>query len=361
MLENTLLRRRDYGMREGDELALLAEATQAHLSLYDSERPHLYCMNVTWFEGALWMHGAPKGQRASLAPCRAVAQVQRTWSTIPSHFVDPELACPATTYYESVQLEGTLTRVTSLEEKARGLQAMMQHLQPEGGHLEIHPDERRYRAQLKGLDVLKLCPERMIGKSKLGQNLSEAKLAKVALGLWQRGRALDLETLARMAQWHGEQLTLPPTLQGRPDQGWRLSWSLSPAQRSSAATMCARGYWNETMPLSHLTRAWRESEIAIGAYALHDPERLIGCARAISDYGKRAWIYDVFVDEAHRGEGIGQGILNALIDHPALRGCAQLLLGTRDAQRLYAKLGFEDVQDKPRPYAITTMSRWQAS
>lgn len=352
------LRRKDYAMPQGREHELLAQARMAHLSLYEAKRPHLYAMNVTWHQGALLMHGSPGGQRAALVPCQAVAQIEQVWSMIPSHFTDPMMACPATTYYESVQLRGLLRRIEEPARKAAALQAMMEHLQPEGGHAPITLSEPRYRPQLKGLDVLELIPDELLGKSKLGQNLSNKpdKLASVARGLWERGQALDLETLSRMRQYHQGQLKLPEALESSRPERWQLIWTMSRDQRAQAcAHLQAGAYWHQQTPPASLALAWAKAAIVIGAVDTISGE-LIGWAMAISDYGHRAWIYDVMVLPSMRGQGVGKDIMRAMLDHPGLRGCQQVRLGTRDAQSFYTRLGFEAVSPQP-PSPITQMMR----
>jgi ribosomal protein S18 acetylase RimI-like enzyme len=71
---------------------------------------------------------------------------------------------------------------------------------------------------------------------------------------------------------------------------------------------------------------------------------------------KRGWIYDVIVAPAWRGRGVGQALVRLMLDHPALRTTANVLLGTRDAQSLYAKFGFVDVATRPpRGFDTTEM------
>jgi len=59
----------------------------------------------------------------------------------------------------------------------------------------------------------------------------------------------------------------------------------------------------------------------------------------------RAWIEDVAVDEAARGEGIGEALSRAAVDHARAHGARTIELTSRPARevanRLYRKLGFE--------------------
>jgi ribosomal protein S18 acetylase RimI-like enzyme len=83
---------------------------------------------------------------------------------------------------------------------------------------------------------------------------------------------------------------------------------------------------------------------------------LISSARAIADGGKCAWVYDVWVRPDWRRRGLARAVMRLLLEHPAVRGCRLLRLGTRDAQALYAGFGFVPVgQLPPRPYSTTEM------
>jgi ribosomal protein S18 acetylase RimI-like enzyme len=58
----------------------------------------------------------------------------------------------------------------------------------------------------------------------------------------------------------------------------------------------------------------------------------------------RAWVEDVIVDEASAGQGIGQQLTEAMLDHARQLGCATVDLTSRPsraaANHLYEKVGF---------------------
>ncbi len=60
--------------------------------------------------------------------------------------------------------------------------------------------------------------------------------------------------------------------------------------------------------------------------------------------GRRAWIEDVVVDGAVRGQGVGEALTHAAIEESRRRGVRSIDLTTRPsreaANRLYARLGF---------------------
>ena len=68
----------------------------------------------------------------------------------------------------------------------------------------------------------------------------------------------------------------------------------------------------------------------------------------VTDQATFAWICDVFVAPAHRGQGLGQRLIRAIIDHPDL-ATVTMYLGTRDAHGLYERFGFTNRQLMRRP------------
>jgi GNAT superfamily N-acetyltransferase len=76
---------------------------------------------------------------------------------------------------------------------------------------------------------------------------------------------------------------------------------------------------------------------------------LIATARALSDGARLGWIADVMVAPAWRGRGVGRALVRLLLDHPALRTTRSIGLRTRDAQRVYAPLGFVECAPSPNP------------
>ena len=137
--------------------------------------------------------------------------------------------------------------------------------------------------------------------------------------------------------------------------GFTLHATLTARDREQAVDLLLPTYWNAQVDRLRLARALDNATCSVGVRdaACH----LVGHARALSDNAKYAWIYDVVVAEAHRGRGIGLAMVRALLDHAQVREASTVLLKTRDAQALYAKLGFVEVsQLPPKPYASTEMA-----
>ncbi|MDR3036534.1 MAG: GNAT family N-acetyltransferase [Kitasatospora sp.] len=67
----------------------------------------------------------------------------------------------------------------------------------------------------------------------------------------------------------------------------------------------------------------------------------VGYARVVTDHATFAWLCDVYIAPEARGRGLGTALAAAVRDELADRGLRRLLLATRDAHEVYAKVGFE--------------------
>lgn len=67
----------------------------------------------------------------------------------------------------------------------------------------------------------------------------------------------------------------------------------------------------------------------------------VGFSRVISDTSEFSSLWDVFIDDAHRGKGVGKALLKYIFDHPQLRGTFRWFLMTEDAHGLYQKYDFK--------------------
>ena len=76
-----------------------------------------------------------------------------------------------------------------------------------------------------------------------------------------------------------------------------------------------------------------------GLYRATD-RQLVAFARAVTDGATFGWLCDVYVDRAERGRGLGTWLVGAARDHLTGLGVRRLVLATRDAHGVYAKLGF---------------------
>jgi GNAT superfamily N-acetyltransferase len=85
----------------------------------------------------------------------------------------------------------------------------------------------------------------------------------------------------------------------------------------------------------------QNSALIVGAFSSENEQ--IGYSRVISDKTRFAYIMDVIVDDKYRKQGIGQAMINYILNHPELKDVYQWLLHTRDAHGVYHKVGFKPV------------------
>ncbi len=83
-----------------------------------------------------------------------------------------------------------------------------------------------------------------------------------------------------------------------------------------------------------------EHSLCFGAY---EGAELVGFARVVTDYAVIAWLLDVLVVEAHRGQGLGKALVQAALGHPDLQNVRRWMLGTHDAHGLYRQYGFGEL------------------
>jgi len=198
------VRRKDYEHTDRDTmLAFLDAAPHGFLSFVRSDgSPGLVAVNFARDAETIYFHGSPEGEkmRSLEHDPRVTFMVADGFSLVPSYFRDPERACPATQYYKSVVVHGAARIVATREEKALGLQAIMEKLQPEGGYRPITAGDRFYRKSMDTTAVVALPITEMTAKFKFGQNLPKRKRALVADQLIERGAGRDGETAEAMRE-----------------------------------------------------------------------------------------------------------------------------------------------------------------
>jgi len=78
----------------------------------------------------------------------------------------------------------------------------------------------------------------------------------------------------------------------------------------------------------------------------------MGIARVVTDKTTFAYLADVYVLEAHRGQGLSKWLVQTILAHPELQGLRRFLLATADAHGLYAQFGFEPLAKPERMMQI---------
>ncbi|MFE5320343.1 pyridoxamine 5'-phosphate oxidase family protein [Paenibacillus sp. NPDC056579] len=196
------MRRNEFEVMDSEETAqFLHEMSYGFLgTVGEGGWPEITPLNFVYTGGSLYFHGSKVGQKMTnlKSDTRVTFAVAKEYAIIPSYFLDPKLACPATAYFKSVMIKGRAEIVTEPGEKATALAAFMKKLQPEGGYEPIDAEDKDYAAQLKATSIVRIRIEEMTAKYKFGQNLKEPKFTRITEGLQHRGAELDEETIALM-------------------------------------------------------------------------------------------------------------------------------------------------------------------
>jgi GNAT superfamily N-acetyltransferase len=103
-------------------------------------------------------------------------------------------------------------------------------------------------------------------------------------------------------------------------------------------------YWATGRSMETIKRSI-ENSVAFGVYKGTEQ---VGFARVITDYATFAWLADVFILDAARGQGLGKWLVEVILAHPELQGFRRWVLATKDAHELYSRFGFEELKRPER-------------
>src|SRR5262245_38011559 len=106
------------------------------------------------------------------------------------------------------------------------------------------------------------------------------------------------------------------------EQAYEISCNQSRLDVSLIHQLLRNSYWAKDIPRQVVEKSLKNS-LCFGAY--HDG-RQVGFGRAVTDLATFAYIADVFVVPEHRGKGVAQRLMRAMLDHPDLQGLRRFLL-----------------------------------
>jgi GNAT superfamily N-acetyltransferase len=119
-------------------------------------------------------------------------------------------------------------------------------------------------------------------------------------------------------------------------QSYEITSDRSRMRVGAAHAFLSQSYWSSGVPLSTVKKAFDNSL----CFAALSGSEQIGFARVVTDKATFAYLADVYVLPAHRGNGLAKRLVEAIQRHPELQGLRRFMLATRDAHDLYAKFGF---------------------
>ncbi len=158
--------------------------------------PQIIPMNFVYLDDAIYMHSHTKGEKLeNIKQNQKVGfEVDRELEFLPSYFEDPEDASLADTLYISVVIKGIGQIIDDRSEKTRALNGLIKKYQPEGGYEPIKSD----MDVLDEVAIIKVIPESIRGKYKIGQNLQKDDREKLARKILDRNSKTAKETLKIM-------------------------------------------------------------------------------------------------------------------------------------------------------------------
>lgn len=184
--------------------SVLSECEYGVLSLISSGEPYGVAVNFAYREGAVYFHGAIEGRKVEAIgeSAKVAFLVVKPYAYIPSYFSDTSAAYPATQFFTSVHISGEAIRVRDEREKAFGLTALMEKMQPEGKYDPIDAANPIYTKMMWLTWVYKIVPSVMTLKVKAGQNLPKERYDILIKHIEGRNGMMDKETLELMQNAH---------------------------------------------------------------------------------------------------------------------------------------------------------------
>ena len=158
--------------------------------------PQIIPMNFVFLNDAIYMHSHVKGEKLdNISQNNKVGfEVDRELEFLPSYFSDPHDASLADTLYISVVIKGLGSFVSDREEKTLALNGLMEKYQPEGQYDPIKPDMQ----VLDAVSVIKVVPQTLHGKYKIGQNMNREERMDLAQKILKRNSQSAKQTLKIM-------------------------------------------------------------------------------------------------------------------------------------------------------------------
>ena len=172
---------------------LSSQQTGRISSIDENGYPQIIPMNFVFISDVIYMHSHVRGEKLdNIRRNQKVGfEVDKNLEFLPSYFSDPSDASLADTLYISVVIKGNANIVSDKEEKTTALNGLMKKYQPEGGYEPIKPE----MDVLDEVVVIKIVPESLRGKYKIGQNMNMKSRIDLAKQILKRNTSTARETL----------------------------------------------------------------------------------------------------------------------------------------------------------------------
>ena len=172
---------------------LSSQQTGRISSIDENGYPQIIPMNFVFINDVIYMHSHIRGEKLdNIRRNQKVGfEVDKSLEFLPSYFSDPADASLADTLYISVVIKGNGSIVSDREEKTTALNGLIKKYQPEGGYEPIKPK----MGVLNEVEVIKIVPESLRGKYKIGQNMDIKSRIDLARQILERNSPTAKETL----------------------------------------------------------------------------------------------------------------------------------------------------------------------
>ncbi|MBT4455079.1 MAG: pyridoxamine 5'-phosphate oxidase family protein [Candidatus Nitrosopelagicus sp.] len=172
------------------------EQTGRISSIDENGYPQIIPMNFVLINNIVYMHSHIRGEKLNNIKRNSKVgfEVDKNLEFLPSYFFDPNDASLADTLYISVVIKGEAVIVSDSTEKALALNALMKKYQPEGKYEPM----RENMQVLNQVAVIKILPNEINGKYKIGQHMSKQKRIELAENILIRNSKTAQDTLEIM-------------------------------------------------------------------------------------------------------------------------------------------------------------------
>jgi len=133
--------------------------------------------------------------------------------------------------------------------------------------------------------------------------------------------------------------------------GYRISSNPALLDFPAIHAFLTQAFWKQGVTEERIRHAAAHSL----CFGLYYGTQQVGYGRVVSDYTDLAYVLDVYVLAAHRGQGLGAWLMETMLTHPMLRDVKKWRLMSRDARGLYAKYGFKPLADSEQHMERATL------
>jgi predicted GNAT family N-acyltransferase len=102
---------------------------------------------------------------------------------------------------------------------------------------------------------------------------------------------------------------------------YRFVEQLDDRLRGDLMELYRHEWWTHQRREEDVVRMLQHTDLVVGVCS-EPGDELVAFARVLTDRTFKATIFDVIVDQAHRGTGLGRRVIQYVLDHPMLADVA---------------------------------------